>query len=103
MALTVTAEELDALAKHIADVNEQTQGTLRQVGSTVDTLAGTWKGMAATAFGTLMTRFHEDASKVQEALMAIAEQISSSADVYARNEDEQQQSMTSITGRLGGN
>lgn len=101
MALTVTSEELDALAKHIADVNEQTQGTLRQVASTVDTLAGTWKGSAATAFGTLMSRFHDDATNVQQALMSIAEQISSSADVYAQNEQEQQQSMTGITGRLG--
>ena len=100
MALTVTAEELDALAKHIADVNDQTQGTLRQVGSTVDTLKSSWKGSAATAFDNLMLRFHDDASKVQEALMAIAEQISSSADVYARNEEEQQQSMSSITSRL---
>ncbi|MEU3650517.1 WXG100 family type VII secretion target [Lentzea sp. NPDC034063] len=100
MALTVTSEELDALAKHIADVNDQTQGTLRQVGSTVDTLAGTWKGGAATAFANLMSRFHDDAAKVQEALMAIAEQISSSADVYARNEEEQSQSMTGITSRL---
>ena len=48
-----------------------------------------------------MARFHDDASKVQEALMAIAEQISSSSDVYARNEEEQQQSMSSITNRLG--
>jgi WXG100 family type VII secretion target len=101
MALTVTAQELDALAKHIADVNDATQGTLRQVGSTVDTLAGTWKGSAATAFGNLMTRFHEDATKVQEALMAIAEQISSSADVYARNEADQEGSMSGIANRLG--
>jgi WXG100 family type VII secretion target len=100
MALTVTAEELDALAKHIADVNEATQGTLRQVGSTVDTLAGSWKGTAATAFSNLMARFHDDARKVQEALMAIAEQIATSSEVYARNEQEQEQSMTGIAGRL---
>lgn len=47
-----------------------------------------------------MSRFHDDAAKVQEALMAIAEQISSSADVYARNEEEQQSSMSNITSRL---
>ncbi|WP_309115133.1 WXG100 family type VII secretion target [Saccharothrix sp.] len=95
-------DELVQAAKDIVSVDESVQGILNQVRSTVDTVSGSWKGAAATAFNTLMTRFDEDARKLQEALRAIAEQMSGSADIYARQEEEQNQSMSSLTSRLAG-
>ncbi|SFR09056.1 WXG100 family type VII secretion target [Lentzea waywayandensis] len=102
MALEVTAAELDALAKRIIDVDGETQGTLRQVQNAVDTVSSSWKGDASTAFANLMTRFHEDARKLSEALNTIAESIASSADVYARQEEDNKSSISGITGRLSG-
>jgi WXG100 family type VII secretion target len=101
MALEVTAAELDALAKRIISVDEETQGTLRQVSSSVDTVRASWTGDAATAFSNLMDRFQEDARKLQEALRTIAESIASSADVYARQEEDNSSSISNIATRLG--
>jgi len=97
---TLTPEDLDALAKHIANVNDQTQGTLRGVRSACDGVRSSWQGMAADAFQKLMERFDEDARKVQEALLSIAEQIASSSDVYKQQEAESEQSVSTIANRL---
>src|SRR3712207_1389666 len=94
---TASADELAALAKRIIDVDSQTQGTLRNVRNTVDTVKGTWSGAAANAFGSLMSRFDADAAKLQEALRGIAEQVDSSAATYARQEEEATQLSTQIT------
>ena len=51
---------------------------------------------AATAFQNLIDRFDDDARKVQEALRAIAEQIASSADVYARQEEENKSAVSDV-------
>ena len=96
-----SAEVLAALAKQIIEVDTQTQGTLRSVANTVETVRGTWSGAAASAFSNLMERFNADASKLQEALRGIAEQIDSSATTYARQEEEATNLSSQITSRLG--
>src|SRR5690349_20873446 len=102
MALEVTAAELDALAKRITDVDSETQGTLRNVQNAVDQVSASWAGEAQQAFSNLMGRFHDDARKLQEALRSIAEQIASSADVYARQEEDNRSSIGGLAGRLQG-
>ncbi|XVV03255.1 WXG100 family type VII secretion target [Actinosynnema sp. CA-248983] len=99
---TTGTPELIQAAKDIISVDESVQGILGQVRSTVDGVSASWAGQAATAFQTLMTRFDEDARKLQEALRGIAEQISGTAEIYARQEEEQNQSMSSLTSRLAG-
>ncbi|MCG8921146.1 WXG100 family type VII secretion target [Lentzea sp. CC55] len=97
---TATSEELTALAKHIISVDNDTQGTLRNVRNTVSGLQGIWVGAAANAFNQLMERFDTDAMKLQEALRAIAEQMDSSAVAYAQQEEEATQLSSSIANRL---
>jgi WXG100 family type VII secretion target len=99
-AFTATPEELDALAKHIGDISDQIQGQARTVQGAADGVASAWGGNAAAAFQQLMVRMNEDVTKLDRALQAIQEQISSSADVYARNEAEQEQSVQGIASRL---
>ncbi|MEV0678493.1 WXG100 family type VII secretion target [Actinosynnema sp. NPDC050436] len=93
---------LENAAKDIMGTNENVQGILRNLGSTIDGLAPAWKGSAADAFNNLMLRFNDDAAKLQEALVAIAEQITGSVQTYVQQEEEQAQEMSTITGRLGG-
>jgi WXG100 family type VII secretion target len=97
---TATPAELDALAKHIGDISDQIQAEARTVQGAADGVASGWSGNAATAFQSLMARMNEDVTKLDRALQAIQEQIASTADVYARNEEEQEQSVTGIAGRL---
>lgn len=99
-AFNVTPDELDALAKHIGDISDQIQAEARTVQGAADGVASGWAGNAAAAFQSLMARMNEDVTKLDRALQAIQEQISSSADVYARNEAEQEQSVTGIGNRL---
>jgi len=99
---TATAEELSALAKHIVDVDNDTQGTLRNVRSTVDGLRSAWRGGAAEAFNRLMDRFDEDARRLQEALRGIAEQMDATSVTYVKQEEEATQLSSGIEGRLGG-
>ncbi len=100
-AMEATPAELDALAKRIMEVNETTQGHLRQVRGAAETVASSWKGNAATAFQNLINRFDDDGRKVQEALRAIAEQIASSSEVYARQEEENKSAVSDVMNRLG--
>jgi WXG100 family type VII secretion target len=97
---TATTEDLDALAKHIGEISDQIQGQARTVRGAAEQVGSSWAGEAHTAFQALMQRMDEDVRKLDEALRAIQEQIASTADVYARNEQEQQQSVQSISSRL---
>jgi WXG100 family type VII secretion target len=99
-SFTATPEELDALAKHIGDISDQIQAEARTVQGAADGVASGWSGNAAAAFQSLMARMNEDVTKLDRALQAIQEQIASTADVYARNEAEQEQSVSGIAGRL---
>ena len=56
-------------------VNEDVQATIKQVADTVMGLQGAWTGAAATAFQNMMIRFNDDATKLNQALLAIAEQL----------------------------
>ncbi|MFI6098981.1 WXG100 family type VII secretion target [Lentzea sp. NPDC051213] len=97
---TVTTADLDALAKFIGDTSDQIQGQARTVRDAASGVASGWAGSAANAFQQLMERMDDDVRKLDEALRSIQEQIASSADVYARNEQEQEESVQSISHRL---
>lgn len=97
---TTTTAELDALAKHIGDISDQIQGQARTVKGAAEGVAAGWSGNAATAFQNLMVRMDEDVRKLDQALQAIQEQIASTSQVYARNEEEQESSVSNIASRL---
>ncbi|RKT57718.1 WXG100 family type VII secretion target [Saccharothrix australiensis] len=93
---------LENAAKDIMDTNANVQGVLNNLRNTIDGLAPAWKGSAADAFNNLMTRFNDDAAKLQEALVGIAEQITGTVQTYVQQEEEQSSEMSTIMGRLGG-
>jgi WXG100 family type VII secretion target len=96
----VTTADLDALAKHIGDISDQIQGEARTVQGAAEQVANSWGGDAYTAFRNLMERMNTDVNKLNEALREIQSQIASTADVYARNEEEQASSVQNISSRL---
>ncbi|MBW4716007.1 WXG100 family type VII secretion target [Saccharothrix obliqua] len=93
---------LQNAAKDIMDTNGNVQGILNNLRNTIDGLAPAWKGSAADAFTNLMNRFNDDAAKLQEALVGIAEQITGTVQTYVQQEEEQSSEMSTILGRLGG-
>jgi len=93
--------ELKQAARQMEDTNANLMNQLSQLASAVEGIAGSWKGQAHTAFQTLMGRFAEDAKKLNDSLVQIAEQVSLSSDEYDRQEAEAQQSLSQITNVLG--
>jgi WXG100 family type VII secretion target len=94
--------ELKTAAQQMETANADLQGQLAQLAGSVEGIAGHWRGQAATAFGTLMHRFAEDADKLNKALNSIAEQVAGSATAYEAQEAQAQQSLSQITNTLGG-
>ena len=94
--------ELKTAAGQMEQANVDLQGQLSQLASAVEGISGQWHGQAATAFHTLMSRFAEDADKLNKSLNSIAEQVTGSATAYEAQEAQAQQSISQITNTLGG-
>jgi WXG100 family type VII secretion target len=95
------APELKQAAKQMEDANANLQGQLSKLASEVEGIAGSWRGDAHTAFQTLMGRFAEDAKKLNDSLVQIAEQVSLSSTEYEQQEAQANQSLSQITNILG--
>jgi WXG100 family type VII secretion target len=91
----------DAQAK-VTGVSDDVQATIKQVADTVMGLQPAWTGAAATAFQNMMARLNDDATKLQQALTAIAEQLGSAGGTYQAQEDAKLDTFGGLSGRLEG-
>ena len=94
-------EQMQAAAKHVAEVNQSVQGQLLALRNQLAPLGGAWKGQAATAFGLLMQRWDNDARNLNEALSSIGEQIRGSGAAYAQADEAENHTYTRIGQALG--
>ena len=92
---------MDMAARHVYEVNSQIQSTLSNLLARLDPLMGTWQGSASTSFHVLKQRWHEDATKLNQALRGIGDGLVSNRRTYASAEETNQQGFTSISSRLG--
>jgi WXG100 family type VII secretion target len=98
---TTGSSEMLAAVSSMNDVNSALQSNLRNLQSEVEGVAGQWSGAAATAFTNLMSKFNEDATKLNTDLQQISEAVAGNNQAYQAQEDEAQSSMSSILGGLG--
>lgn len=96
------APELEKAAKDMEDSNQRLQQNISRLGQVMESTRGAWKGPAAGSFQTLMTRFQEDARKLNESLNRMAESVTGSAQSYRQQEEASQQSLSKLTQALGG-
>lgn len=96
------AAELQKAGQQMVDTNQQLMSNLSKLAGECENIKGTWKGQAAIAFGNLMERFMADAKNLNSSLDEIASAVGSNAANYARQEEEAQQSISSIATTLGG-
>ncbi|MGH7867060.1 MAG: WXG100 family type VII secretion target [Candidatus Dormibacteraceae bacterium] len=94
--------ELQTAAQNMMNTNDQLQGKLNSLLSQLEPLQTAWVGEAATAFHSLLERYSNDAKNLNQSLVQIAEQVKGSAVTYTQQEQEQQQAMSSLMGRLNG-
>jgi WXG100 family type VII secretion target len=92
---------MEAASRHVYEVNAQIQATLSNLLARLDPLMNTWQGSAATSFQVLKQRWHEDATKLNEALRGIGDGLVTNTRNYATTEDTNQQGFGSISSRLG--
>jgi WXG100 family type VII secretion target len=92
---------MEAASRHVYEVNAQIQATLSSLLARLDPLMNTWQGSAATSFQVLKQRWHEDATKLNQALRGIGDGLVANTRNYATTEETNQQGFGSISSRLG--
>lgn len=94
-------QTMQAAAKHVGDVNEQIQQQLSDLLNRLEPLKGAWKGEGSTKFTSLVERWHEDASQLNQVLASIGERLGATHANISRDEEGVGSGMDSIAGRLG--
>lgn len=90
---TTTADEMNAFANRIAEVNSSVQEEIRRLNTLVDEIKAGWQGQAAAAYQQLQTRFNEDATKLNQVLDEIRQAIVATTQAYTATEEEQRAAM----------
>ncbi|MEU9133084.1 WXG100 family type VII secretion target [Kitasatospora sp. NPDC048540] len=93
-----TAEEMNAFANRIGEVNAQVQGEIGKLNSLVDSISQGWQGQAAAAYQQMQSRFNEDANALNKVLDEIKQAIEATTKLYAATEEDQQSSLSGIGG-----
>ena len=87
-------------AQKVDNVNQQIQSRLSQLRSQLQPLAGQWRGQGSSSFQSLMTRWDQDVSNLNQALSTIAQKLRGNQQQYQVAEDTNQGSFRSILNRL---
>ncbi|MBS2961703.1 WXG100 family type VII secretion target [Actinocrinis puniceicyclus] len=88
-------------AQQVQQVSEEINSELRSLMSSLEPVASSWKGSAASAFQQLMARWQEDASKLTQALDGIAGMLDSTTKTYSQAEESNASQISQILGSLG--
>lgn len=94
------AATMETAARHVYEVNEQIQSQLANLLSRLEPLMGSWQGGAATSFHGLKERWHENATKLNQALRGIGDGLVKAKETYVTTEEAAQRGFTTMTGNL---
>ncbi|HEY8372866.1 MAG TPA: WXG100 family type VII secretion target [Pseudonocardiaceae bacterium] len=99
---TTDSATMQQAANDVANINGEIQGQLQTLLNQIAPLESAWKGEASKAFHQLIERWQNDARKLNDALMAISEQLGGASQTYLQQEEEQAAAMNSIAAGLEG-
>jgi WXG100 family type VII secretion target len=86
-AFTTQTAQMQQAASKVDDVNTEVRSQLSSLQSQVEAVQAHWTGQAASTFQALMLRYNEDAQKLSQALTDISEQIRTSGQTYAAQDE----------------
>ena len=86
-AFTTQTAQMQQAATKVDDVNGAVRSQLSSLQSQVESVQAHWTGQAASTFQGLMVRYNEDAQKWSQALTGISEQIRTSGQTYATQDE----------------
>lgn len=87
-------------SKHVYDVNQQIQGQLSNLLGRLEPLTSAWQGEAAASFHNLKQRWHENATKLNEALRGIGDGLGQSQQTYQTHEASNTQDFGRVSTNL---
>lgn len=103
MAVGLVYSEMQAAAQAVADAVEPLQTTLRELGATIETEAGTgFRGQAAAGFGEAVGEWFDVAVTLGPILDAYAQHLTYVAQEHATNDVTQAERAGQLADRLGG-
>jgi WXG100 family type VII secretion target len=88
-------------ASQIRQTSDEINGELRSLLSLIEPLASQWRGEASTAFHQLIDRWNQDANKLTQALVGIADAMDSSHTNYSTSEEQNRSQIANIMSGLG--
>lgn len=91
---------MQVAANHVLDVNSNVQQELSNLLSRLEPLMAAWQGSASVSFHDLKERWHQNAGILNDALMAIGEDLHQSEQNYSITEDTNTQGFTGMAGNL---
>jgi WXG100 family type VII secretion target len=97
----VELSTMQAAAQHVDEVNQQIQSQLTSLLNRLEPLQSAWKGQGANSFQSLVERWHEDATQLNQVLQSIGERLSQTHSNITQTEGDVGQSFDNITSRLG--
>lgn len=96
------ADLMHKASSQVDDVRNNIESAVRQLHGNIEPVMASWQGGASDVFRRLMTQFQQDADKINQKLGEISENIKSSGQQYAQQEEEQAHQFSRIEGMLGG-
>ncbi len=99
-ATVATPEELATASNKAQDTAQQVQGELGKLRGTVSGVSASWAGDAQRAFGSLMERWDVDAKKLNDALMAISENLAAAGKGFSATQQDHVASINKVGGSL---
>ena len=104
MADVISAEE-GALRRGAQAVNEAKAGIdakVKTVRNEIEQVSGFWTGAAAVSFTTLLNRWNEETTKLNEVLVTLEAALSGTERDQAATEDEHQQTISGLGSLMSG-
>lgn len=100
--MSTDADLMDKASGQVEEVRANVENAVNQLQGNIEPVLATWRGGASDVFRKLMDQFQENAKTINQKLGEIAENIKTSGQAYAQNEEEQAAEMSKIEGMLGG-
>ncbi|MBV1853544.1 WXG100 family type VII secretion target [Catellatospora tritici] len=97
MAIRVDAETIRVASQDVNDTRIALDQDLKDLQALAERLGGSWRGNAALRFQELMTDWHQEATRLTEAVGDIAELLKKTAAGHSANEEEQAASFSKIS------
>lgn len=95
-----TTDTMNAAATHVETINTEVQTELSGLKNRLGAVEGAWVGQAKVAFDQLMLRWDEDARKLNEALLAIGENIRTNSTNYSTSQQDHVAQINNAGGSL---